>query len=639
MPPVHPAVSPIPFRAPLSLAALVVLACVGFTIAFTPLRTSQDEWWHLKTGKYIDEQGLPENEIFTYTAEDYPWHNHEWLAQIGLWRIYRQGESSDLGGIRAVILFKTLFFIGTLFGIAIFLGTSTGQPAIGALSAVMLAALSRRTIYPRPPFITYGLLALTLCLFLAWRDKRMRSRWLLVLPPMFALWTNLHGGWLAGLVMGGAFWLETAVNAVLAKWRAEDFREPRNRFLQATAIGIACGLGTLANPYGYHLYELSGRVLNDTRLMDIINEMQPPNWRFVWSLDVTLMALLFVAVRPRSFRGFSLTTLGAALLFFIFQIRAWLLSEPGMLLVQPAAWETTLRAGLAYMLIVVAGARSKQNVGLALTLLCLFFAQQAIHHVRHLPLFGLVLAPFLAFSLADWVRGSVRHWDEMWQRGRPFKTSEELQDALLPPRWCLLHRSGFTISVMALAFYWALPEEAVSLAMKQGTFGERLMSRSLLDRNLFLLRGQDPSLGGVNERGTELGAYPKAAVDFLAQSRLPGRLWNGGNYGGYLIWRLSPERYKVFTDNRYDIWGGDFIQDQEIVLQAFKGDADAEIPSWEEVLDYWEVNTLILPVEATLHGLLATRLEKPAANWQRVWAEDGQFAIWTRTHALVRSAE
>lgn len=620
----------IPFRAPLALAAFAALALIGWTIAFTPLRSSHDEWWHLKTGQYIDEHGLPENEIFTYTAETYPWHNHEWLAQLGLWRVYRAGETGSLGGVRAVILLKTLCFVTTLLAFAVFIGRRTGQPALAAFAVALMAALSRRTIYPRPPFITYALLALTLALFLAWRDRRMRSRWLLVLPPMFAAWTNLHGGWLAGLVLGGAFWLESAVQWALALWRAEPVREPRDRLLQATAIGVACALGTLVNPYGYHLYELSGRVLSDARLMGIINEMQPPHWRFVWAIDGALLLLLFVAVRPRSVRGFALTSAAAALLFGVLQVRAWIFSPEGALLAEPSAWEHTLRRLLAYALILVAGARSKSNIGLALTLLVLFFTQQSLHHVRHLPLLGIVLAPFLAQALADWITGSVRGWDEMSRPGRAFRTPGELRAGLLPPRWCLLHRASFALTVILLAFYWVLPEEAVGLAQTQAPLRDRLNARSLLDRNLFLLRGQDPEMNPFNERGTEPGAYPKTAADFLIRNDLPGRLWNAGNYGGYLIWRLSPERYKVFTDNRYDIWGGDFIQHQEIVLQAFPGDADESLPSWEEVLELWGVNTVFLPVDAPLQDELTRRTRAGSGDWVPVWAEDGQFAIWTR---------
>ena len=41
------------------LIAFAALGVCVFTLAFTPLRASHDEWWHLKTGRWIDEQGLP----------------------------------------------------------------------------------------------------------------------------------------------------------------------------------------------------------------------------------------------------------------------------------------------------------------------------------------------------------------------------------------------------------------------------------------------------------------------------------------------------------------------------------------------------------------------------------------------------
>lgn len=43
--------------------------------------------------------------------------------------------------------------------------------------------------------------------------------------------------------------------------------------------------------------------------------------------------------------------------------------------------------------------------------------------------------------------------------------------------------------------------------------------------------------------------YPEAAIEFLHESGLQGRMFNDYTYGGYLLWRLSP-RIKVFIDGR-----------------------------------------------------------------------------------------
>ena len=124
------------------------------------------------------------------------------------------------------------------------------------------------------------------------------------------------------------------------------------------------------------------------------------------------------------------------------------------------------------------------------------------------------------------------------------------------------------------------------------------------------------------------------AVDFLVRAELPGRLWNGGNYAGYLIWRLSPEKYKVFTDNRYDIWGGEFIRQEHSVLGGWTAEfldsnrwdrVDGFYP-WDEVLDRWDAQTLLLPSEARVNAALS------ADGWVRVW-EDLQWRIWVRDRA------
>ena len=50
-----------PFMPPVSLVrivqiiGLIAVLLTAFSYAFVPLRESQDEWWHLKTGKWMLE--------------------------------------------------------------------------------------------------------------------------------------------------------------------------------------------------------------------------------------------------------------------------------------------------------------------------------------------------------------------------------------------------------------------------------------------------------------------------------------------------------------------------------------------------------------------------------------------------------
>ncbi|MCX7767199.1 MAG: hypothetical protein N2246_10890, partial [Candidatus Sumerlaeia bacterium] len=135
-----------------------------FAYSFTPLRTDSDAWWHLKTGKYLVEHKfkLPLNDVFTFTGENIRWINHEWLTQILFYLIFHIGELTNLGGLRTVITFKTLVLLITALVILHTAYRRSGNFYLSAVFTLISAAIMRRTIYPRPPIITYLLLAIFL---------------------------------------------------------------------------------------------------------------------------------------------------------------------------------------------------------------------------------------------------------------------------------------------------------------------------------------------------------------------------------------------------------------------------------------------------------------------------------------------
>jgi len=87
--------------------------------------------------------------------------------------------------------------------------------------------------------------------------------------------------------------------------------------------------------------------------------------------------------------------------------------------------------------------------------------------------------------------------------------------------------------------------------------------------------------------------YPEYAVRFIRQAGLKPRMYNYYDWGGYLIWRLYPEK-AVFIDGRqlYD----------DIYLQARsvdKGVRRPEIlgrPFWRATLDTYGINYILLPI-------------------------------------------
>ncbi len=92
---------------------------------------------------------------------------------------------------------------------------------------------------------------------------------------------------------------------------------------------------------------------------------------------------------------------------------------------------------------------------------------------------------------------------------------------------------------------------------------------------------------------------PVAAVTFL-ETEFDGKagtepVFSTDAWGGYLIYRMYPER-KVVVDDRHDLYGSDRIRQYLILTQAE--------PGWQNVLEDWQIRTALLPADSTLANLL-----------------------------------
>jgi hypothetical protein len=137
------------------------------------------------------------------------------------------------------------------------------------------------------------------------------------------------------------------------------------------------------------------------------------------------------------------------------------------------------------------------------------------------------------------------------------------------------------------------------------------MLAAVLLTRLLLTWPQESILTSLVKDGS---APPPAALEYLKQNRPPGRLFHSYTWGGYLVWAL-PE-YPVFVDGR----SADLYRD-EIIGQWFQV---VELqPGWDEVLDRWGVNVVLLePGWPAVRGL-------QMQGWQTVY-EDTWSVILTR---------
>ncbi len=102
--------------------------------------------------------------------------------------------------------------------------------------------------------------------------------------------------------------------------------------------------------------------------------------------------------------------------------------------------------------------------------------------------------------------------------------------------------------------------------------------------------------------------FPVAAVDWLEENPQEGDMFNLYTWGGYLEYRLWPEK-KVFIDSKADFFGEDFIREYQQVMDVQD--------DWVDILDEYNVEWAILPPDALVVKALEIELD-----WQVVYEDD-----------------
>ncbi|MBI4491276.1 MAG: hypothetical protein HY690_00580 [Chloroflexi bacterium] len=219
-------------RAALLVAPLLFLVFYNHFFA----NTDPDYWWHVRTGQYIYETGtLPRQDLYSYTAVGHPWVTHEWLTELLFYVVQQQ-----MGYVGNVALFG---LVGAFTWLAVY--ATCRRRGVGELGALVLLlwgfGLAIGSANVRPQALTTLLLALSALLLTRYKQGHPRALWLF--PPLFALWVNLHGGYIIGLALLGLTVLGEAI--ALAR------RQPVAPLRPLVAVAALSALATLLNPHGF----------------------------------------------------------------------------------------------------------------------------------------------------------------------------------------------------------------------------------------------------------------------------------------------------------------------------------------------------------------------------------------------------
>jgi tetratricopeptide (TPR) repeat protein len=251
----------------------------SFCVLFTAQKISDpDFWWHLKTGEWIwQHKAIPHTDPFSYTFRGAEWINYEWLFHTIIYPIYH------LSGIGGLIIFAII--CGLLTFLILFLACRQVDRGnrwltITILFMILLQAWGRFSV--RPQIISFLLLALYLYLLILHREDKITNRQLiLLLIPAHILWVNVHGSFLLGIFLAGAYALGRFAPLALSHYR--DLK-PVLQDKKLRGLMLLCLLLVLAsffNPYTYRVFIIPIKTAMAEEALSSIAEWIPVDIRFL----------------------------------------------------------------------------------------------------------------------------------------------------------------------------------------------------------------------------------------------------------------------------------------------------------------------------------------------------------------------
>jgi hypothetical protein len=265
---------------------VISFACVYYLVNAPLLLGHYDLGWHLAAGDLIRDRGsIPFHDPWSFTSGGRQWFNLSWLWDAIASVIF---QYTNFSGLMLFTVACGTVLVGYLTSICI----SSGASAI----AVCISVLSASLLYPA--FATYPNIYLAaspnvstmLFSVIFYGECLKRTRWFL-LPAIMALWANLHGGFLLGLLIIGVFCGVALLRRDWANFRIYIF------------AGVGCFIAIFINPLGWHIYEGLATVLGHFS-QAYITEWWPyyRNITVPGSIPGIVYILIFVALELR-YRG------------------------------------------------------------------------------------------------------------------------------------------------------------------------------------------------------------------------------------------------------------------------------------------------------------------------------------------------
>jgi hypothetical protein len=272
------------WRAP-SAADLLFIVAAPIQVVRGAVKLTQSDGdlaAHLRMGETILRlRHIPAHSLASYTAASEPMISHGWLSEVLFALLFRVGGLPLLVVVTAIVIGLTHALV------AVFLRNRGVDPRWALAAALISLPLASTHWLTRPHM--FSILGAVVTLFLLESKRPHRE---LFFVALFAVWANLHGGWLYGLLMIAAYTAGDLLEAWIATEKAPWLARARS---DGIALAVA-SCATVVNPYGLRVHAEVLSAVTSPLLAKNIEEYMPPNFQEFGQLPFLFVLILILGL-------------------------------------------------------------------------------------------------------------------------------------------------------------------------------------------------------------------------------------------------------------------------------------------------------------------------------------------------------
>lgn len=221
---------------------IIALLPVLFLMKYPVDSVDYDLWWQMALGKYYVTHHtlIMDHSIFSWTPTDPTWIYNTCLGSLAIYLFY-----NFMGGF-GLWLMHSLIFLGVFLSFYLFLRLVNQRLTISSVAviAAIAVACSPACRYYKPEL--FSLLLFCWTVFVFFNVKITGRKYLFyVYPLIFALWVNLHGAFVVGLVFLALAFTGELLNRIFSGKSGTT-----NVWIHLGIAGVLSLAALLLNPYG-----------------------------------------------------------------------------------------------------------------------------------------------------------------------------------------------------------------------------------------------------------------------------------------------------------------------------------------------------------------------------------------------------